>query len=100
MAEFDLASEMEDLVTKNGDEVGIHSSYCVEWKLNHESCKGCKYQLGCGKAVHLMGVMLLPMMYEPKNFEDYSKMQNRIQELIEMTLNAKTVEELKGVPNS
>lgn len=95
----DLSEEMQRLVQDNGDEVAIHTGHCVLWKAEHKNCSGCQYELGCSKAVHLMGIMLIPAMYQPKNYDDFAQMQQRIQELMDKTLKAKTVGELKAVPH-
>lgn len=98
MKDLNIGEEMRKLVRSQGDEVAIHEPPCVLWKADHESCKGCQYELGCGKAVRLMGIMLLPMMYTPTSFADHQAMSNRIQELMDMTLKATTPDELKAVP--
>lgn len=95
----DLSETMQELVRGQGDEVAINEPPCVLWKAEHENCRGCQYELGCGKAVHLMGIMLIPQMYEPKDYTDYARMNDRIQELMDKTLKAKTVEELRLVPS-
>ena len=52
MSDFDNISDgYSDLVRSGGDEVLIHTADCVEWKLTHNNCKGCKSELGCAKAV-------------------------------------------------
>lgn len=98
MGELDFSKELEKLVRSGGDEVAIKEPPCVLWKAEHENCKGCQYELGCGKVVHLMLVSMIPMMYEPRDYEDFAKMENRVQELMDMTLKAKTPDELQAVP--
>lgn len=99
MTELNFSQEMQELVISQGDEVAIHEPPCVLWKSEHENCVGCHYELGCGKVVHLMLVMMTPMMYQPKDYDDFVKMDNRIQELMAKTLEAKTPDELHKVPN-
>ena len=98
MKEFDLSKEVQELVRKHGDEVAVHEPPCVLWKSEHKNCEGCHYELGCGKSARLMGIMLIPLMYKPKDFSDHQAMSSRIQELTDMALKANTVEELKLVP--
>ena len=98
MTEFDLGEEMRELVRKQGDEVALNEPPCVLWKADHENCGGCQYEMGCGKAVRLMGIMLLPMVYTPTSFADHQAMSNRIQELMDMTLKATTPDELQLIP--
>ena len=98
MKDFNLSEEMQELVRGQGDEVAVHEPPCVIWKADHESCEGCQYELGCGKAVRLMGIMLLPMVYTPNSFADHQAMSKRIQELMDMTMKATTPDELQLVP--
>ncbi len=95
----DFSEEIQKLVESNGDKVGIHGADCVVWKLNHNNCFGCEYELGCGKLVHLMLVLMLPMVYKPNSYDDFVRMGTRIEELNKLTLDAKTVGELKAVPS-
>lgn len=99
MKGFDLSREMADLVRSQGDEVAISEPPCVLWKAEHENCKGCSYELGCSKVVHLMLVMMTPMMYKPRDYDDFAKMEERIQELVDKTLKAKSPEELHALPS-
>jgi len=94
----DNSSLLEELVEKSGYKVGIHSGYCVEWNLTHKNCTGCEYYLGCGKLVRLKAICLGSLLYEPRSYDDFVKMANRQQELMELTLKAKTAEELGKVP--
>ena len=89
-----------DFVRLQGDKVSIHTEECVLWGLSHPNCFGCPSELGCGKALKLAMVSMLPMMYQPKSFEDFQRMETRIQELQERVTNCKTPEELKEVPSS
>ena len=98
MSEFDTISEgYEGLVRKGGDDVLIHTAACIEWKLTHESCQSCKSELGCAKTVAMLGVSITPMMYEPKDYSDFEKMQAGIQGKMDSILNAKTIEAVKSV---
>lgn len=100
MSEIDLSEEIQELVRNNGDEVAIKEPPCVLWKAEHGNCVGCKYELGCGKVVRLMLIMMIPMMYKPTSFADHQTMENRIQELIALTLKTTTPDELRAVPTS
>jgi len=96
MSAFRLS--MEELVRENGDAVAIDEPPCLLWRANHKNCQGCEYELGCGKSVRLMGIMMIPMFYKPISFADYQAMINRIQELTDMTLKTRTPDELQLVP--
>ncbi len=94
-----MSENVQDMVRSQGAEVAINEPPCVLWRANHENCDGCKYELGCGKTVHILLLMMTPMMYEPASFSDHQAMQNRIIELTDMTMEAKTVGDLKLVPH-
>ncbi len=94
-----MSEDMQKLVRANGDEVAINEPPCVLWKSDHDNCEGCQYELGCGKTVRMLLLMMMPMTYTPKNFADHQAMNNRIQELSDMILKAKTFEELLTVPH-
>ena len=95
-----IGDSMQELVSARGDKVSIHTQECILWKLEHSNCFGCPSELGCGKVVHLMLLMMLPMMYKPSNFEDFQKMQQRITELQDRVLQAQTADELKEIPTA
>ena len=96
-----MGSEMSDLfqvmVREHGDQVLIHTKVCVEWKAEHENCKGCISELGCAKAVGMLGVSITPMMYTPKDYEDFERMQQSIQNKLDAMLASKTIEELHKI---
>ena len=94
----DFSKDIQQLVKENGDEVAIHEPPCILWKADHSNCSGCQYELGCAKVVRLMLIMLTPTMYNPKDYSDYSKMQERLQDLNGRVLKAKTVGELHLIP--
>jgi len=94
-------SEMADVMQKmveTVDEVALHTAECVTWTVEHGNCKGCRTQLGCSKVVHLMGIQMIPLTYHPKDYDDFARMNTRIQELITMCMEAKTPEEVKAIP--
>jgi len=93
------SDDFEELVRSLGDEVWIHTARCQIWKAKHPNCCGCPSELGCGKVVHLLGVVCHSMTYQPTSFEDYQKMENRITELQQRILKAKTPEELRAIPD-
>ena len=95
----DTSKEIQDMVRLLGDEVAIHEPPCVLWKSEHENCTGCKYELGCCKTVKIMAIMLIPAMYTPTSFADHQAMQDHILKLMDLIIEAKTVEELKLVPH-
>lgn len=100
MEDNKISEGMAKLVRERGDKVSIHTEECVIWGLEHPNCVGCSSELGCGKVVKMLLVMMLPMIYESKNFEDFQKMQQRIEKLQEKILHARSIKELKGVPTA
>ena len=92
------SDDWAELVRHHGDKVSISTQECVTWKLEHPNCFGCPSELGCAKTVKLMLAMMLPLVYEPKDFEDFQKVQQRVMELQEKILYAKDKEELDRVP--
>lgn len=69
-----------ELLESHGYKIGNGSVDCTQWKLDHSNCVGCPYELGCSKQVRLMLLLLMPMAYEPKSFNDFLAMQQRITE--------------------
>jgi len=98
MEDLNLSEEAQKLVELAGDPVGIDSGDCILWKVDHPNCAGCQYELGCGKVVRLMATMLIPMMYEPKGFDDFARMNSRVQELMDTVLKVESIEELHKLP--
>ena len=94
----DISEGIRDLVKKGGDVVGLDTPQCILWKSDHDSCKGCECELGCGKVVRVMLLMMTPMVYKPNGFEDFQKMEARMHELTDLTLKAKTAQELHELP--
>ena len=93
---MDIIKDIQELVELNGDKIGIHSADCVLWKIDHENCKGCQYELGCAKSVKMLLLVMNP--YEPRGYTDYAKIQERIAELTDRTMAAKTIKELQSIP--
>jgi len=71
---------------------------CVIHKMEHENCAGCSSEMACGKLVRLMLVLLLPASYPHRDFEEWQKMEARVQELLSQVMEAKTPEDLKAIP--
>ena len=94
-----ITDEMTKLVISKGDAVAIHEPPCVLWKVDHDNCEGCQYELGCSKVVRLLLVITTPLIYTPKDYDDFVKMEERIQELMDKVLKAKTPAELKALPS-
>lgn len=90
---------LKEIVILNGDEIGMGEPPCVLWKADHDNCVGCPYELGCGKQVHLGLAMMSRLAHTPTSFDDFQKMENRIQELQDRVLKAKTLKELKAIPH-
>ncbi len=97
MFENDISENIQKLVEQHGDRVAIDTKECVLWKMEHSDCVGCPSELGCSKTVKMMLTMMMPMMYEPKSFDDFERMHRRIAELNHRILNAKTREEVDAV---
>jgi hypothetical protein len=92
--------EIQKMVeTIAGDSVEMGEPTCVLWKADHKNCVGCPSELGCGKMVKFELLALIPMMYHPRDFADFQKMQTRIDELANSVLAAKSVEELHAIPD-
>jgi len=94
---MDFSEEMQELVRKNGDEVNIHTTECVLWKTEHENCFGCPSEIGCSKAVCLLGIAMRPMMYNPTDYEDYERMSNKVVKDMDFILKANTRDEIRSV---
>lgn len=100
MEDFDLSESTQDLVRTGGDKVEIHTATCVFWLAEHKNCKGCPSELGCAKSVRLMAVMMLPLLFNAGNYDDFQKMQNRISELSDKILKSISVKELLDIPSA
>ena len=85
------------LVIEHGDPVGIDTSICVDWKQTHSDCKGCSMSLGCSKFIALMGISMATIMYQPKSFDDFESMNEKIQAKLDLVLASKDVEEIQKV---
>jgi hypothetical protein len=74
---------------------------CVIYLNEHPDthCEGCPTEMACRKYVRMELTMLLPMMYTPKDFNDFQVMNNRVVELLKMIMEAKTIDELMNIPN-
>jgi len=98
MEDFKPMDELRKLVEENGDEVGQGSTECDLFHVDHTNCDGCKYNLGCAKLSHLGLIMLLPAMYNPTSFDDFLNMTQKMTNLQKRVMEAKSMEELKGIP--
>ena len=96
----EISEDIQKLVEQNGDKVGLDTQECVIWKLKHPNCFGCPSELGCGKVVHIMLLMMIPMTYKPNSFDDFSKMHQRISELQVQVLKTDNLETLKKIPTT
>jgi len=92
-----MIEDYQDLVRKQGDRVDIHTELCVLWKIEHENCEGCESELGCSKAVNMLGVSVSTMSYEPKDYADFEAMQSSIQRKLDAILNARTTKEVLAI---
>jgi hypothetical protein len=86
------------LVESNGDKYVHGSVDCTIFLTEHKNCKGCPAEIGCAKVARLMINALSQSMYKPNTYDDFVKMQTRTDELSKMILCAKTLEELKSIP--
>lgn len=89
-----------ELVELSGSSIGMNGPVCLIWKADHKNCAGCPSEVGCGKLARL-GLLILTTAarYSPRSFEDFQSMQSRINYLKEKILEAKTLEELKAIPD-
>ncbi len=78
---------VRDLVILNGDKIEQGTQQCKEWQFNHKNCFGCQSELGCAKMVHI-GLIILA---SNENNGD------KIEELIDKSLTAKTVSEVRVI---
>ena len=46
-----ISTAYRGLVEASGTPVGLHSAHCVVYRLEHENCVGCDYELGCAKFI-------------------------------------------------
>ena len=90
----EMSNLFQDMVREHGEQVLIHTKVCVMWKAEHKNCKGCISELGCTKAVGMMGVSITPMLYKPLDYEDFERMNQSIQKKLDAMLEAESVEEL------
>jgi len=97
MAGLDLFDGFERLVQGCGDDVLMHTQTCVLWKAEHENCKGCVAELGCSKAVAMMGVSMAPLLYKPSSYEDHQRMQRDIQAKLDAILKAHSVDAVHAI---
>jgi len=97
MARSEIFQEFRELIESNGDGVGLDSPVCVLWKSEHDNCKGCSAELGCAKATAMMGVSLTNLIYKPKDYEDFQRMNSDIHKRLSAILEAKSAEEVKAV---
>ncbi len=88
-----------DLVVKSGSAYEKDTPECIIYLSEHSNCIECSTQLGCSKCARLMLVMMIPIMYKAKNFEDFQRISCRVTELMDLILAAKTKEELDAIPN-
>lgn len=75
------------------------SPECVIYLTEHNDCVGCPTKIACDKLIKLMCVFMLPLVYEPKSFEDFQNVFNRSKELTKLILKAKTKEEMEKIPD-
>ncbi len=92
----DISNGFQDMIRGLGDRVDIHTQVCVEWYLNHTNCQGCSSGLGCAKTVAMLGISLIPTIYEPKDFADFEAMHDTIRTNLDKVLHAQTIEEVKA----
>ena len=84
-----------ELVEQLGDKVGFETPTCYLYKKEHDNCAGCECEVGCIKTVELMAVSLKASIYQPKDFDDFEKMEQSIHRKQKAIIDAKTIEELK-----
>lgn len=82
---MELINAIKGLLEERGDRVGLKTDDCVAFKKSHKNCKGCQYELGCSKLVHIMLTTF--------NQDE----QDELDELIDRILAAKTVDEVMAI---
>jgi hypothetical protein len=93
----ELSDDFQKMIEDTGYQVLINTAPCVEHKLAHQNCAGCISEVGCSKLASLMGIQLTPLMYQPKDYNDYEQMNQSIQRKIKAVMDAKTIQEILAV---
>lgn len=94
----EMSKAIIEMVEREGTQVGFDGAECVIWRLGHENCVGCGYELGCAKVTRTMLLMTIPAMYEAKSYTDFAEMIERIRELQQRVIEAKSMKELERIP--
>ena len=84
----EMLDSIGELVELGGDKIKMHKPECDEWHLTHENCLKCPFELGCSKQVSIGLTVMASNEYN----------SDKIQEIIDKMLSAKTVKELKAIP--
>ncbi len=88
-----------EVIEKTGAIYAKDTPECIIFLNEHPNCLGCPTKLACDKLLRMMLVTMMPMMYTPKDFDDFQKVHNRVNELTNLILGAKTVDELENIPD-
>ena len=84
---MEIMDDVKYLVEAQGDAVRQGTKECKDWRLTHENCFGCPYELGCGKSVSI-GLTIL----SSNEFNG-----DKIQETMDKLLAAKSTKELMSI---
>lgn len=61
-----MGSEYEnscrELIAQKGNDIGMKSDICLQWRDEHDTCLSCPYELGCSQ---LVGLLLAGMDIDP-----------------------------------
>jgi hypothetical protein len=70
---------------------------CILRKLENKNCKGCNYELNCCKLIHIIMLTHQALTYKPENFFEHIKVQSTVSDMIDVIMEAKTIEEVEKV---
>ena len=93
----EIMDEIKKTVMAGGDEVAQGTTEYDIYRLDHSNCDGCKYNLGCAKTVRVALLILLPISYKPKDFNDFAVMMDKMTKLNRRVMEAKSMEELDTI---
>jgi hypothetical protein len=90
----ELLDQIQKLVEQHGSRVGLYSAPCVVYRLEHETCRGCIYALGCCKLAVVYETIVCASSYIPTSLTDLVAMLVEAGEEMQACLEAKTLEEV------
>ena len=81
-----------DLVKKSGKRVEKDTPYCVNFVATHENCIGCESKEGCDAVCKIAMIMMYPILYKAKDFEEFLRQEKYIREKIKQVLDGEDVD--------